>query len=164
MRKSYRECSDVLKESKRIKDGRSKKLKTPSEELYQGKADAKRFAEGGNIPKKAIGGDLRNTMTRIRPYGRPGRPEDYGIARMQNVTPSSQPTQVRPDVSAKTGKWIQTAIKHPGALKAELGIPKDKRIPAKTLHRAEHSTNPTIAKRARLAETLRTFHHRSPKR
>lgn len=51
--------------------------------------------------------------------------------------------------------WIQKAIKKPGALHKELGIPAGKKIPAKTLEKAEHSKNPKLRKRAILAETLK---------
>lgn len=51
-------------------------------------------------------------------------------------------------------KWIQKAIKKPGALHRELGIPEGKKIPSKKLKKAEHSKNPTLKKRAVLAETL----------
>jgi hypothetical protein len=53
-------------------------------------------------------------------------------------------------------KWIQGAIKKPGALHKELGIPADKKIPAKKLNAA--AKKPGIeGKRARLAKTLRGF-------
>lgn len=51
-------------------------------------------------------------------------------------------------------KWIQKAIKRPGALHKELGVPADKKIPQKKLTKALHSDNPKLAKRARLAKTL----------
>ena len=51
-------------------------------------------------------------------------------------------------------KWIQGAIKQKGALHKELGVPEGKKIPAKKLAKAEHSKNPTLKKRAVLAETL----------
>ena len=51
-------------------------------------------------------------------------------------------------------KWIQKAIKHKGALHEELGVPEDKKIPKKKIKKAEHSKNPTLRKRAQLAETL----------
>lgn len=51
-------------------------------------------------------------------------------------------------------KWIQGAIKHKGKLHRELGVPEDKKIPAKKLAKAEHSKNPTIRKEANLAKTL----------
>ena len=55
-------------------------------------------------------------------------------------------------------KWIQGAIKHPGALHMELGVPKGQKIPASKLKKAEHSKNPTERKRAHLAETLKKMH------
>lgn len=51
-------------------------------------------------------------------------------------------------------KWIQKAIKHPGALHKELGVPMGKKIPAKKIAKAAKSKNPTLARRARLAQTL----------
>ena len=54
--------------------------------------------------------------------------------------------------------WIKGAIKHPGALHKDLGVPKGQKIPAKKLKAAEHSKNPKTAKRARLAETLKKMH------
>jgi len=54
-------------------------------------------------------------------------------------------------------KWIAGAIKKPGALHKELGVPEGKKIPAKMLKKAENSDNPKLAKRARLAETLKGF-------
>jgi len=51
-------------------------------------------------------------------------------------------------------KWIQKAIKKPGALRAELGVKGDKPIPAKKL--AAAAKKPGVeGKRARLAETLK---------
>lgn len=52
-------------------------------------------------------------------------------------------------------KWIQGAIKHPGALHKDLHVPMGEKIPEAKIKKAEHSKNPTIAKRARLAETLK---------
>jgi hypothetical protein len=52
-------------------------------------------------------------------------------------------------------KFIQKAIKHPGALRKELHIKKGEKIPAKKLEKATHSKNKTLAKRANLAKTLR---------
>lgn len=52
-------------------------------------------------------------------------------------------------------KWIQKAIKHPGALHKELHIPEEKKIPESKIKKAEHSKNPTLRKRANLADTLK---------
>ena len=55
-------------------------------------------------------------------------------------------------------KWIQKAIKKPGALRKSLHVAKGKKIPTSKLKKAEHSKNPTIKKRAVLAETLKKMH------
>jgi len=57
-----------------------------------------------------------------------------------------------------TDKWIKGAIKHPGKLHRELGVPKGKKIPAKKLEKAEHSKNTTLRREANLAETLKKLH------
>lgn len=51
-------------------------------------------------------------------------------------------------------KWIQNAIKHPGALRKSLGVGKGKKIPAGKLAAAAKKKGVT-GKRARLAQTLR---------
>lgn len=53
-------------------------------------------------------------------------------------------------------KWIQKAIKKPGALHKELGVPQGKKIPAKKLAAAAKKGGKE-GKRARLAETLKGF-------
>lgn len=64
-------------------------------------------------------------------------------------------------MAEKKKNWIAGAIKHSGALHKSLKVPKGKPIPASKLKKAEHSKNPTTAKRARLAETLKALpkHH-----
>jgi hypothetical protein len=56
--------------------------------------------------------------------------------------------------------FIKGAIKHPGALHKELGIPRSQKIPHKTLERAANSGNPTEAHRARFALELEGMHHK----
>jgi hypothetical protein len=51
-------------------------------------------------------------------------------------------------------KWIQKAIKKPGALRAQLGAKKGEPIPAKKLAAAAKKPGKT-GQRARLAETLK---------
>jgi len=51
-------------------------------------------------------------------------------------------------------KWIQKAIKKPGALKKELGVPAGKTIPAKKLAAAAKKPG-KMGQRARLAKTLK---------
>lgn len=59
---------------------------------------------------------------------------------------------------AEKKKWIQGAIKHKGALHKELHVKEGEKIPASKLKKAEHSKNPTLKKRAVLAETLKKMH------
>lgn len=51
-------------------------------------------------------------------------------------------------------KWIQKAIKKPGALKKALGVKAGKTIPAKKLAAAAKKPG-KLGQRARLAETLK---------
>ena len=53
-----------------------------------------------------------------------------------------------------TKNWIQKAIKKPGALHKEMGIPEGKKIPAKKLAAAAKKPG-KLGQRARLAETLK---------
>ena len=53
-------------------------------------------------------------------------------------------------------KWIQKAIKKPGALHRALGVPQDKKIPAARLEKAAKAPG-KLGQRARLAKTLRGF-------
>lgn len=54
-------------------------------------------------------------------------------------------------------KWIKSAIKHPGALHKDLGVPQGKKIPAKKLSAAAKQKGKT-GQRARLAQTLKKMH------
>lgn len=55
--------------------------------------------------------------------------------------------------------WIAGAIKHPGALHREMGVPQGQPIPAGRLAKAAQAGG-KLGQRARLAETLKGFHHR----
>ena len=56
-------------------------------------------------------------------------------------------------VKAKGGKWIQSAIKKPGALRSALGVKKGQKIPAGKLAAAAKKPG-KMGQRARLAQTL----------
>lgn len=53
-----------------------------------------------------------------------------------------------------TKKWIQSAIKKPGALRSQLGAKEGKPIPAKKLAAAAKKPG-KLGQRARLAQTLK---------
>lgn len=53
-------------------------------------------------------------------------------------------------------KFIQQAIKHPGALHRELGVPEGQNIPAAKLNAAAKKGG-KLGQRARFAQTLKTI-------
>lgn len=55
-----------------------------------------------------------------------------------------------------TKNWIAGAIKKPGALHKELGVPQGKKIPEAKLAKAAKAPG-KLGQRARLAETLKGF-------
>lgn len=57
---------------------------------------------------------------------------------------------------AKSKNFIQKAIRHPGALRAELHVKKGEKIPAKKLDAAAKKSG-VEGRRARLAKTLRSL-------
>ena len=83
---------------------------------------------------------------------------------MGAISPSKMPkgkTIIRKDDPnevteyAKGGKtWIKGAIKNPGALHKQLGVPQGETIPAKKLAKAAKASG-TLGRRARLAQTLK---------
>jgi len=73
---------------------------------------------------------------------------------------SKLPTDVRNKMGyAKKGgdtKFIQKAIKKPGALHEQMGVPKGKKIPAKALAKAAKAPG-KLGQRARFAQLLKGF-------
>jgi hypothetical protein len=55
-----------------------------------------------------------------------------------------------------TKNWIAGAVKKPGALHKQLGVPEGKKIPAKKLASAAKAPG-KLGQRARLAQTLKGF-------
>lgn len=53
--------------------------------------------------------------------------------------------------------WIAGAIKHPGALHKQMGVPSGEKIPAGKLAKAAKAGG-TLGRRARLAQTLKSMH------
>ena len=56
-------------------------------------------------------------------------------------------------MAKKKKNWIQDAVKKPGALHADLGVPKGEKIPKDKLKAAAKKKG-KVGMRARLAETL----------
>ena len=72
----------------------------------------------------------------------------------KTIVRKDKPQDVTMYAKGGSSKWIQGAIKKPGALKASLGVPKDQPIPAKKLAAAAKKPG-KMGQRARLAQTLK---------
>jgi hypothetical protein len=126
---------------------------------------AKTKAGGGSGIHRLAAARAKGT---IRPEPKPpGQPAEKYSTRGNEYATKMQSDEIRGDVSPKplgrkrggsAGKWIQSAIQHPGALHKELHVPAGQKIPAKKLQKAAHSDNPLLRKRAALAKTLKGLH------
>lgn len=101
-----------------------------------------------------------NKFTEVK-AGRLGK-LDIPMGTLKNKTKKKSevaPVRSTSQMKCKTKKknWIAGAIKKPGALKAELGVKKGNKIPAGKLAAAAKKSGKE-GKRARLAETLKSFH------
>ena len=82
------------------------------------------------------------------------------VDKEKNPGLSKLPTEVRNKMGymkkGGSANWIQGAIKHPGSLRKSLHVKESQKIPAKKLAAAAKKSG-TLGRRARLAETLRSF-------
>jgi hypothetical protein len=129
----------------------------------------RQFGESVEEPepvKKARGGGIKlrrpkgpKPMAAKQPVSTPS-PYDYeadeGTAPSLPSGPGGTPPVAGP-LMAKGGKFIQKAIKHPGALHRQLGVAQGKKIPAGKLAKAAKAPG-KLGQRARLAETLKGLH------
>jgi hypothetical protein len=112
-------------------------------------ATIKRKTAGGEYKTK-ITTDKTGAVTKIKDRRTlkgflKGAPKGRGV-----ITP--EPAISAPE--AKDGKWIQKAIKKPGALRKSLGAKKGEPIPAGKLAAAAKKPG-KLGQRARLAQTLK---------
>lgn len=78
---------------------------------------------------------------------------------MSSIRHHSRKHTSRKHQSRKSGRWIKGAIKHPGALHRDLGVPHGQKIPDSLLQKAIRGDyGPSTQKRAVLARTLKSFH------
>lgn len=130
---------------------------------------------GALSPQQRMG--MQQGMARTPPAGGPGGPMTRPVMRKEGGKVHADEAQDRKlihEMGCQCGKcgggrvgrkdgggnWIAGAIKHPGALHRELGVPEGKKIPAKKLAKAAHSDNPKLARRANMAETLKGMPHK----
>lgn len=101
---------------------------------------------------------------------KPGELYNKHMKHKRGLRPASAVVKTEQDASRQMYKkpkhkknWIAGAIGKPGALHRELGIKAGSKIPAKTLSKAAGKGG-KLGKRARLAETLKGFHHKKGKK
>jgi hypothetical protein len=108
--------------------------------------------------KKSLTGRVLKTFT-----PKPAKWSGERAESLKGMKPSDLGLTNSPKLNRKKKKnWIAGAIKHPGALRRELGVKQGHKIPAKVLSKA--AKKPGVeGKRARLAQTLKSFHHKHKK-
>ncbi len=121
---------------------------------------------GGDVDMMQAGGVVKSQPKRVGPVDPDGaytKVQERTLAGKKAAAPKlvkdkeldASPLERRQagDV-AKNGKWIQKAIKKPGALRAQLGAKKGEPIPASKLAAAAKKGG-KLGQRARLAQTLK---------
>ena len=129
--------------------------------------------DGFPIKKQKMGGKIKKAQAGLKASGKRVGPVDPNGAwtkvQEMNLPPRNVKTKVSltedkqlgatkmkkgGTVKAKGGKWIQSAIKKPGALRSALGVKKGQKIPAGKLAAAAKKPG-KMGQRARLAQTLK---------
>lgn len=151
-------------EVKTVKGGRVSKFDStkPAPGNLATHAAGKKLAKGGVVRRKppaakaAKAKEDRRSPSPVPAYDTPPAGDDgwpptpsFTAAAGPNVPPPGMPPGM-----AKGGKWIAGAIKHPGALHKQLGVPQGEKIPEKKLSKAAQAGG-KLGQRARLAETLK---------
>lgn len=105
--------------------------------------------------KKAKGGVLTRKPKAVpKAAKKPPVPTPSPYDMEATPPPTGMVSPMAPPGMAKGGKWIQGAIKKPGALHAQLGVPQGQKIPPKKLAAAAEKGG-KLGQRARLAQTLK---------
>lgn len=116
------------------------------------------YAKGGSADIKSgvgKGGDVRNKGAGTGYSGE--HIKMMSDLQRERGSRTEKSSGVQKPAFAKGGHWIKGAIKHPGALHKEMGVPAGKKIPAKALAKAA-TKGGKLGQRARLAETLKGMH------
>jgi len=161
MAKPMMKMGGSLKSVDKTKNPGLAKLSTP----VRNKMGYKKY--GGDVDMMQAGGVVKTQPKRVGPVDPDGA---YTKVQERNLPPVNAKTKVSlaPDKElgatkmkmggdvekAKGGKWIQKAIKKPGALRAQLGAKKGEPIPAGKLAAAAKKPG-KLGQRARLAQTLK---------
>ena len=98
--------------------------------------------------------DPQGAWTKVQEQTLAGKRTPVSLTRDKQLGATSMSAKRGKTVKAKGGKWIQSAIKKPGALRAQLGAKPGKPIPAGKLAKAAKAKG-KLGQRARLAQTLK---------
>ena len=108
----------------------------------------KKAQAGLNASNKRVGPvDAKGAWTEVQKNNLPPR-------NIKTKVSLTEDKQLGATSMAKGGKWIQKAIKKPGALRKSLGAKPGKPIPAAKLAKAAKAKG-KLGQRARLAQTLK---------
>ncbi|NBX04327.1 MAG: hypothetical protein EBR02_09790, partial [Alphaproteobacteria bacterium] len=144
-----------LKQDKKLAKKHGMSLEKWEKSALDKKHDEQQSTKGlcyGGKAKKAGGGMLEASKKAMLVAA------DPHMKGAKKMTP--EPVQTPSDRKKADGgkvKWIQKAIKKPGALHKQLGVPEGEKIPAKKLAAAAEKGG-KLGQRARLAQTLRGMH------
>jgi len=98
--------------------------------------------------------DPKGAFTKVQKNTLAGKRTPVSLTRDKQLGATSMTAKKGIKVKAKGGKWIQSAIKKPGALRKSLGAKPGKPIPAGKLAKAAKAPG-KMGQRARLAITLK---------
>ena len=119
-----------------------------------GRNGIKKGQAGLKASNKRVGPvDPRGAWTKVQEQTLRGKRTPVSLTRDKQLGATSMTAKKGIKV-AKGGKWIQKAIKKPGALRAQLGAKPGKPIPAGKLAKAAKAKG-KLGQRARLAQTLK---------
>lgn len=111
----------------------------------------KKAQRGKNVPKGMVESEM--FPGKMIPKSKSNY-ETGKIAKMVEAGKAAPKAVAKAKPKAEGGKWIQKAIKKPGALRAQLGAKPGKPIPAGKLAKAAKAKG-KLGQRARLAMTLK---------
>lgn len=110
----------------------------------------RQYKKGGPV-KKYEGGGMVEIEIKVGGGGKKGKHMMPDGSMMDDSEHESE--EYKKGGAVKGGKWIQNAIKKPGALRAQLGVKEGQKIPAKKLATAAKAPG-KLGQRARFAQTL----------
>lgn len=149
----------LAEERQRRQTAKALPTMTPNYEEDMAAASAKRrpkppttrsrqYKKGGPV-KKYNGGGMVEIEIKVGGGGKHKMPDGS----MMEDDEMEDASEYKKGGSVKGGKWIQKAIKKPGALRAQMGVKEGQKIPPKKLAAAAKAPG-KLGQRARFAQTL----------